>query len=300
MQQLLCTQNSIPWLRADLKAEVETWLSDELPPLELCTSSYALVFRDGALLQTDLREGERLTRSLDIPGGHIDEGEDPEQSAVREAFEETGVHVQMPKLVAYKKIIIYDSKPTEYRYPYPVSYMLYYLCKVSEETVFKGSDETHGRVWLQPHEYEKSTWYINDKILADEIVREYNTDVFDRTPLKEGKSESLEMCKTYLRKKVALTIDQPYGTYYKNALYEANYGFIPGTLAPDGAELDAYFLGPKEPLEKAEGVVIAIIHRLDDDDDKLIVVPEGVSMTNTEIDTAVNFREKFFKHEIIR
>lgn len=120
------------------------------------------------------------------------------------------------------------------------------------------------------------------------------------TPLKEGKSQSLEMCKEYLGKKVELVIDQPYGTYYKNAFYTENYGNIPGTLAPDGCELDAYFVGPKEPLEKAEGIVIAIIHRLDDDDDKLIVVPEGVSMTDEEIDAAVNFREKFFKHEIVR
>lgn len=122
----------------------------------------------------------------------------------------------------------------------------------------------------------------------------------DRIPLKNGKSESLEACKPYLGKKVSLVIDQPYGTSYQNAVYECNYGYIPNTVAPDGEGIDAYFIGPKEPLEKAEGVVIAIIHRLDDDDDKLIVVPEGVLMTDKEIETAVNFREKFFKHEIIR
>ncbi len=122
----------------------------------------------------------------------------------------------------------------------------------------------------------------------------------DLTPLKNGISESLEMCKQYLGKKVSIVIDQPYGTYYKNALYEANYGYIPNTIAPDGEGLDAYYLGPKEPLETATGVCIAIIHRLDDDDDKLIVVPESVSLTDEEIDTAVYFREKFFQHEIMR
>ena len=141
---------------------------------------------------------------------------------------------------------------------------------------------------------------MENKEMVDAIVKEYYTSVFDRTPIKDGVSESLEMCKQYLGKKVSLVIDQPYGTYYKSALYEANYGYIPGTVAPDGEGLDAYFLGPKEPLETAEGVVIAIIHRLDDDDDKLIVVPEGIIMTDEEINTAVNFREKFFKHEIIR
>ena len=300
MKKLLSTQNKIFWLPKDFDATVETYLSDELPPLELCPSSYALVFKDGALLQTDLREGERPTRVLDIPGGHIDAGENPEQSVVRETFEETGLRVQMPKLVAYKKITIHSPRPEGYRCPHPVSYMLYYLCKVSEETPFEGNEDTHGRVWLEPEDYEKSPWYLNDKILVDEIVREYRTEVFDRTPLKEGRSESLDMCKQYLGKKVSLVIDQAYGTYHKGALYTENYGYIPGTLAPDGCELDAYFVGPKEPLEKGEGVVIAIIHRLDDDDDKLIVVPEGVSMTDAEIDVAVDFREKFFKHEVIR
>lgn len=106
MRRLLYTQNDIFWLPKDLKAEVETYLSDEFPPLELCPSAYALVFKDGVMLQTDLREGERPTRTLDIPGGHIDAGETPEQSLIRETFEETGVHIQKPKLVAYKKIII--------------------------------------------------------------------------------------------------------------------------------------------------------------------------------------------------
>ncbi len=119
-------------------------------------------------------------------------------------------------------------------------------------------------------------------------------------PLKDGKSISLEMCKAYLGKKVAIVIDQPYGTYYKNALYTSNYGYVPNTVAPDGMGLDAYFLGPKEPLETAEGVCIAILHRIEDDDDKLILVPEGVSLTDVEIDEEVNFREKFFKHTIVR
>ncbi len=122
----------------------------------------------------------------------------------------------------------------------------------------------------------------------------------DYTPLENGVSKSLELAKAFLGKAVELTIDQPYGTYYKATRYEANYGNVPGTLAPDGMELDAYFLGPKEPLENAKGVCIAIVHRLDDDDDKLIVVEEGVAMTDDEIKRAVHFREKFFRHEIVR
>ena len=169
MKKLLYTQDNISWLPLD--ATIETYLSDEEPPAELCSSAYALVFKDGSLLQTDLREGERPVRILDIPGGHCDEGELPDSCAVRETFEETGVRVRNPKLVAYKKIIIQSEKPDEYRYPYPVSYMAYYLCEISEETDFAGNDEVHGRVWLKLEEYEKAPWFVEEKVMVDEIMR---------------------------------------------------------------------------------------------------------------------------------
>lgn len=40
--------------------------------------------------------------------------------------------------------------------------------------------------------------------------------------------------------------------------------------------------------------------RLDDNDDKLIVVPEGKTYTNEQIDSLIEFQERFFKHRIIR
>ncbi|MEI6316268.1 MAG: NUDIX domain-containing protein [bacterium] len=173
MKKFLCNQNEIFWLPKEFKADVETYLSDELPPLELCPSSYALVFKDRALLQTDLREGERPARTLDIPGGHIDEGETPEQAVIREIFEETGVRVQSLKLVAYKKITIHTPKPEGYKYPYPVSYMIYYIAEFSEEIPFEGNAEVHGRVWLELDKYQKSPWYMSEKIMVDEIIKEY-------------------------------------------------------------------------------------------------------------------------------
>ena len=122
----------------------------------------------------------------------------------------------------------------------------------------------------------------------------------NNTPYTNGKSLSLEMCREYLGQEVTITIDQPYGSVYKGTTYEANYGSVPGTLAPDGLELDAYFLGPKEPLEAAAGTCIAIVHRLDDDDDKLILVKRGEEWSDERIEEAVHFREQFFRHEIVR
>ena len=48
-----------------------------------------------------------------------------------------------------------------------------------------------------------------------------------------------------------------------------------------------------------EGRVIAIVHRLDDDDDKLVVVPEGIGFSDEEIIAQTGFQERYFKSEII-
>ncbi len=83
-------------------------------------------------------------------------------------------------------------------------------------------------------------------------------------------------------------------------LYPVNYGYIPGVPAPDGEDLDAYVLGVGEPLQRFTGVCVAVIHRLDDDDDKLVVVPPEVQITDAEIREQTDFQEQFFQSVIIR
>lgn len=116
-------------------------------------------------------------------------------------------------------------------------------------------------------------------------------------------TESLKLARTFLGKKVTLEFDQPVGSSYephKIDSYPINYGYVPGTKAPDGDELDAYLLSVHEPLKQAEGVCIAIIHRRDDDDDKLIVVPEGVELTNEQIMSQVSFQEHLYDSVVVR
>ena len=169
MQKFLFSEKNISWLPAE--NVTETYLSDEMPPLNLCVSVYSIVFKNDSLLMSDLREGQRPARMLDIPGGHIEKGEKPEESVIRETFEETGVRVKVKKLFAYKKVTVTTPKPEKYRYPYPLSYMLFYLCEVVEETPFEGNNDTHGRVWLSPQEFDKSPWYVDNKVLMKEIVK---------------------------------------------------------------------------------------------------------------------------------
>ena len=77
----------------------------------------------------------------------------------------------------------------------------------------------------------------------------------------------------------------------------------PGELlhpARDGEELDAYVLGIDKPLKEFTGRCVAIIHRTNDNDDKLVVVPDGLKVTNQFIEQKTKFQEQWFKHEIIR
>ena len=115
-------------------------------------------------------------------------------------------------------------------------------------------------------------------------------------------SESFKLAKTFIGKEVEVFIDRPLGSKHPKHgfLYEVNYGYIENVIAPDGEGLDAYYLGVNEPLEKAKGKVIAIIHRADNDDDKLVVVPEGVTMSDKEILEQVYFQEKWFQSSVFR
>ncbi len=111
-------------------------------------------------------------------------------------------------------------------------------------------------------------------------------------------SQSLD----FLGKTVSILIDRPLGSRHPQHgfLYLLNYGYVPGILAPDGEELDAYVLGVFEPLERFEGRCIAVIQRLDDDDDKLVLAPEGVQYSDEQILALTEFQERFFKPVIRR
>jgi inorganic pyrophosphatase len=82
--------------------------------------------------------------------------------------------------------------------------------------------------------------------------------------------------------------------------YEINYGFVPDVMAPDGEFLDAYVLGVADPLRRFEGEGIAVIHRLNDNDDKLVVVPSGMNYTDEQIKKTTECAERFFRSVAIR
>ena len=104
----------------------------------------------------------------------------------------------------------------------------------------------------------------------------------------------------YLGKILDIKIDRPMGSKHPRHgfIYPINYGYVPGTMSADGEELDAYVLGVFESIDKFKGKCIAIIHRTNDDDDKLIIVPQDKDYSIDAIEALVEFQERFFKHKI--
>ena len=106
----------------------------------------------------------------------------------------------------------------------------------------------------------------------------------------------------FLGKEVNITIDRQLGTRHPKHgfMYMLNYGYVPNTISGDGEELDAYLLGEFEPVENSKGTVIAIIHRTNDDDDKLIVSKDGKDYSDEAIKALTEFQERFFESVIVR
>ena len=102
-----------------------------------------------------------------------------------------------------------------------------------------------------------------------------------------------------LGKPVHVEIDRPIGHIHKEMVYPVNYGYIPGLLAGDGEEQDAYVLGVNEPLSSFDGIVIGAVCRKDDVEDKLVVAPLGMEFHQGQIAEAVHFQEQYFDSLII-
>ncbi len=108
--------------------------------------------------------------------------------------------------------------------------------------------------------------------------------------------------KNYIGKIVNVKIDRPLGSKHPNwdMIYPVNYGYVPNTVSGDGEELDCYVLGVFEPIEEFNGRCIAVINRINDNDDKLIIVPEDKNYSNEQIEALTEFQERYFKSKIIR
>ncbi len=105
----------------------------------------------------------------------------------------------------------------------------------------------------------------------------------------------------WLGRTLRVVMDRPLGSLHPEYgfRYELNYGYVPGYIAPDGEELDAYVVGTDEVLDECEGVVVAVIRRHDDIEDKLVVAVDDRQRGVEVITAAVAFQEASWNSEVV-
>ena len=108
--------------------------------------------------------------------------------------------------------------------------------------------------------------------------------------------------KEYLNKTININIDKPLGSKNKEYqyIYPVNYGYVNNEEVFSNKRINCYLLGIFEEVSNYTGKCIAIVHRIDDNNDSLIIVPEEKTYSNKEIDALIEFQEKYFKHIIIK
>ncbi|MBQ9149048.1 MAG: GNAT family N-acetyltransferase [Oscillospiraceae bacterium] len=111
-----------------------------------------------------------------------------------------------------------------------------------------------------------------------------------------------ELIRSYMGQTVDVFVDRPIGYIHVTGgitlHYTVNYGFLPDVTGGDGEEQDVYILGVEEPVERFTGRVIGAIRRSDDNEDKLVVAPEGMVLHQGQIAEAVHFVEQYFTSTI--
>ncbi|MCI8471423.1 MAG: NUDIX domain-containing protein [Clostridia bacterium] len=210
-----------------------------------------------------------------MTGGSVVKGETSLQTIERETIEELGIQLNKKELQLIKHYktgeVCLDT------------YLIRQDIKIDD--IIMQEDEVSDVKWATYEEIEEL--FQNHQFLANrwEFVR------------------YLMKAIQYIGKEVEVKVERTIGSShleYPETIYPINYGFVPKTMSGDGEELDCYILGEDKPVKQYRGKCIAVIHRLEEDDDKLIIAPNNKNFTNEEIKQLTYFQERHFKSIVIR
>lgn len=151
---------------------------------------------------------------------------------------------------------------------------------------------------LQRSQNDKDALFI-DETIFDTLLQQYEPwSAEDTYPVALHNAPTVE----YIGKTVWVKMDRPLGSKHPKHGFEypVNYGFIPFTVSGDGEELDAYVLQTDKPLTDFIGKCTAVIRRTNDNDDKLVVIPNDATLTDESIEKQTAFQEQWFEHILLR
>ena len=218
-------------------------------------------------------------------GGSILSGETSLEGILRELKEELGIKFTKKEAIFLKEIRR-DKIPPDFK-----ELWLFRKDIKIEDITFPDGEAIEAK-WVNIEEFMNM---CNSKKIIPTI--DFGKEEYIKAlNIKQRKSYS------YIGNKIKVKIDRKIGSEHPKYgfKYLLNYGYISNTVSADKEEIDCYVLGIEEPIEEIEGRCIAVIHRLNDDDDKIIVAPEGMNYTDSEIRKLTEFQEKYFISEIIR
>ena len=230
-------------------------------------------------------EHKKFGLMWECSGGSILKGETSLEGIIRELKEELGIEFSKKEAIFLKEI-------RRNKIPPDFKDLWLFRKNIDLKDIIFPDGEAIDAKWVTMNEFIKM--YENKEIVptVDFGIDEYNKAIH----LKQIESYK------YIGNIVQVKVDRSIGSKHPKYgfSYPVNYGFAPNTISGDGEELDCYILGIDKAIKDFEGKCIAVIHRTNDNDDKLIVVPEGKKYTDEEIRMLTNFQEQYFESEIIR
>ena len=237
------------------------------------------------MLISQRAENKKNGLKWECNGGSILSGETSLEGIIRELKEELGLEFTRKEAI-YLKEIKNDEYPSDFK----------------DIWLFR-KDIKIDELKFQDGEVIDAKWVTIDEFMKMIEKNEINpTNDIGREEYEKALHTFQRKSYNYIGKYVEVKVDRPINSKHPKHgfLYEVNYGYVPNTKSGDGEELDAYILGIDYPIDKFEGECIGVIYRLNDDDDKLIIVPKGKNYTDEEIRKKTYFQEKYFESEIIR
>ena len=164
MKKLIKVDREISWLPKP--GEGRLYITDELPPLEVCRTAFGFAFNGNQVLMIRLKN-----RDWDIPGGKIDPGETPSQAALREVLEEAFVQVEIIDLIGIQELELFGAPPEKFGWIYPLSVQVYYLCRISKLLPFRKNKESTERGFLTPDYAREIPTMKNHEEIYEEALR---------------------------------------------------------------------------------------------------------------------------------